>query len=179
HPEYLPVDERHPKAPTSPYGVGKLTGDQYVRLYSDLYDLDAVALRFFNVYGPRQTGGDYAGVITVFLEQAMSGEALTIHGDGEQTRDFVHVSDVVQALAMAVAEGQSGEAYNIGTGEAVSINDLAGIIQEEAEEDVEPVHTDPRQGDIEQSRADISKAREELGFEPRVDIREGLRGLLE
>lgn len=96
-PVSLPIAETHPTEPESPYGLEKLTADRYLRLYHELYGLETVPLRYFNVYGPRQTGGDYAGVIPAFLKQARAGGSLPVHGDGTQTRDFVHVEDIVQA----------------------------------------------------------------------------------
>ena len=173
-PQSLPIAESHPTTPTSPYGLEKLTADHYARLYHELYDLETVALRYFNVYGPGQTGGDYAGVIAVFIEQALAGEDITIHGDGEQTRDFVFVGDVVQANRAAITTDQVGASYNIGTGESVSIRELAELIQALTDTDADIVHTDPRAGDIAQSVADITNAQTHLHFRPRVSLREGL-----
>ena len=175
HPQSLPVDETHPASPTSPYGLDKLTGDHYTRLYADLYGLETVALRYFNAYGPGQTGGDYAGVITVFLNQALAGEPLTVEGDGDQTRDFIFVTDLVQANVLAATTQETGIAFNVGTGESVSILELAEIVREVTDADSEIVHGPPREGDIDHSRADISRAREVLGFEPTVDLRDGLQ----
>lgn len=177
-PGTVPIAESHRKQPTSPYGLGKLTVDEYARLYHDLYGLDTVALRYFNVYGPRQSG-EYAGVVSVFREQAASGDTLTVHGDGTQTRDFVHVTDVVQANCLAGTTDATGRAFNVGTGTTISIRKLAGLVEELTEEPTPIEHTDGRQGDIDQSCADISRARETLGFEPAVDLRDGLKRLLE
>ncbi|WP_119821853.1 NAD-dependent epimerase/dehydratase family protein [Halalkaliarchaeum desulfuricum] len=179
HPEDTPIDESHPKEPTSPYGLDKLTADHYTRLYHDLYDLDTVALRYFNVYGPGQTGGDYAGVVSVFIEQALAGDDITVHGEGDQTRDFVFVEDVVRANLAAARTDHVGEAYNVGTGESVSIRELAELIQDLTDTDSDIVHTDPREGDIDHSRADISTARAKLDFEPTVSLREGLERTIE
>jgi UDP-glucose 4-epimerase len=178
-PEYLPLDETHPKEPLSPYGVDKLAADQYVRTACDLYDVETVALRYFNVYGPRQAGGEYAGVITAFLEQAASGQPLTVHGSGKQTRDFVHVSDVVRANLAAATTDAVGEAFNVGTGESVSVAGLAADVRAYTGDRADIVHTDPRDGDIENNVADTSKAREELDFEAEVSFEEGLRDLVE
>lgn len=173
HPETIPISEEHPKEPTSPYGLDKLTADQYARLYHELYGLDTVALRYFNVYGPRQTG-DYAGVISVFLEQALNDDPITVHGDGDQTRDFVHVDDIVQANLDAARTDNVGEAYNIGTGESHTIRELAELVQELTDTNSEIVHTDAREGDIDQSQANVSKASELIGYEPTVSFSEGL-----
>lgn len=174
HPESIPITEDHPKEPTSPYGLDKLATDHYARLYNDLYDLETVALRYFNVYGPGQVAGDYSGVISVFIDQALSGEDITVHGDGEQTRDFVYIDDVVQANLKAATTDAVGEAYNVGTGESVTIRELAELIQDITDTDSDIVHTDARTGDIEHSEADISKAKAHLEYEPTVSLREGL-----
>ena len=178
-PDAVPVAEPAGLNPTSPYGLDKLTIDHYTRLYHELYGLDTVALRYFNVYGPGQTGGDYAGVIDAFTEQARSGEPITVHGDGEQTRDFVHIDDVVRANRLAATTDNVGGAYNIGTGESVTIKSLAEKIRASVGSDSEIVYTDPREGDIRHSRADISRARERLGYEPTVDLDTGLDTLVD
>jgi len=178
NPVDVPIHESEPKQPTSPYGVDKLAIDHYTRLYHDLYDLETVALRYFNVYGPRQSGGEYSGVISTFLEQAQSGQPLTVDGDGEQTRDFVHVSDVVRANLAAATTDHVGRAYNVGTGESVTINELAELVRDVTESASSVTHTDPRAGDVEHSEADATRARRQLGFEPRVTLDEGLRDLV-
>ncbi|MFC5973896.1 NAD-dependent epimerase/dehydratase family protein [Halomarina salina] len=177
-PTEVPVTEDEPTTPQSPYGVEKLSGDHYARLYHDLYGLETVALRYFNVYGPRQAGGEYSGVITTFLEQACAGQDITVEGDGSQIRDFVHVSDIVRANLLAATTDEVGEAYNIGTGRSVSILELAELIRDLSGSRSEIVHVDERPGDIHASRADISKAKASLGFEPTVTLREGLGGLV-
>ena len=179
HPETTPIPESHRTKPTSPYGLDKLACDHYARLYHDLYDLDTVALRYFNVYGPGQIGGDYAGVISVFLEQALNDDPVTVHGTGEQTRDFVFVDDVVRANLLAAETDHVGEAYNVGTGESISIRELAELIVDITDSDSDIVHTEARTGDIEHSKADISKAESKLGYEPTVSIEEGLERTVE
>ncbi|KTG08746.1 NAD-dependent epimerase/dehydratase family protein [Haloferax profundi] len=175
HPEYTPIDEGHPKQPTSPYGLEKLTADHYCRLYHDLYGVETTALRYFNVYGPRQQGGDYSGVISIFRDQARVGDDITVEGDGEQTRDFIHVDDIVQAnMLAATSDAAVGESFNIGTGDTITIRELAETIQDVTGTDSDIVHVDPREGDIKRSRADITKAREALGFEPKYSIKDGL-----
>jgi len=177
-PETIPVDERHPKEPASPYGLEKLAGDHYCRQYADLYGLPTVALRYFNVYGPRQAGGDYAGAITAFAEQARAGGPLRVDGDGEQTRDFVNVADVVEANLLAATTDATGEAFNVGTGEATTIRRVAELVRDRLAPDAEVVHGDPRAGDIRESVADIGKARQLLGYEPTVPLAEGLAAYL-
>jgi UDP-glucose 4-epimerase len=176
-PEAVPIDESDPKRPTSPYGAEKHAADQYCRLYHDLYDVETVALRYFNVYGPRQRGGQYSGVIDVFLDQADRGEDITVHGDGAQTRDFVHVDDVVAANCLAAVNGTPGEAYNVGTGDSISIRALAELVRETTETTSDIVHVDAREGDIEQSRPSIEKIQAELGFEPRRSLEAELETL--
>jgi UDP-glucose 4-epimerase len=178
HPESVPIPETAPLEPPSPYGIEKLTVDHYARRYHGLYGVETVALRYFNVYGPRQAAGDYSGVISVFADQAAAGDPITVHGDGSQTRDFVHVSDVVQANLLAATTDSVGEAFNVGTGNATSIRELAETIRRVTESDSDIVHTDPREGDIEHSRAETTKAREQLGFEATVDLDAGLSDLL-
>jgi UDP-glucose 4-epimerase len=177
HPESVPIPETAPFNPTSPYGLEKLTVDHYTRLYHDLYDVETVVLRYFNVYGPRGTSGDYAGVIGIFLDQARNGNPLTVHGDGSQTRDFVHVDDVVEANLRAATTDQVGEAFNIGTGIETSIGDLAETVRDVTGSDSEIVHIAPRDGDIDRSCADTAKARKRLDFEAEVDLHRGLTRL--
>ena len=176
-PEAVPIEESDPKRPTSPYGAEKHAADQYCRLYHDLYDVETVALRYFNVYGPRQRGGQYSGVIDVFLDQADRGEDITVHGDGAQTRDFVHVDDVVAANCLAAVNGTLGEAYNVGTGDSISIRALAELVRETTETTSDIVHVEAREGDIEQSRPSIEKIQAELGFEPRRSLEAELETL--
>ncbi len=173
-PDAVPVSESASLDPTSPYGLDKLAVDHFTRLYHDLYDVETVTLRYFNVYGPNQTGGDYAGVIDVFADQARNGDPITVHGDGQQTRDFVHVDDVVRANRLAARTEHVGRAYNVGTGEAVTIRDLAERIRERVGSDSEIVHTTARDGDIRHSRADISRARDRLEYDVTVGLDAGL-----
>ncbi|MDB2276113.1 GDP-mannose 4,6-dehydratase [Halorubrum ezzemoulense] len=179
HLRSLPIDESHPKTPTSPYGLEKLTSDHYCRLYHERYGVDAVALRYFNAYGPRQQGGDYSGVIGIFRDQARAGNDLTVEGGGTQTRDFVHIDDIVEANLLAAAtEEAAGEAFNIGTGDSITIRELAETIRDVTDSDAEIVHVDSRPGDIDHSKANISKARDVLGFEPTYDVAAGLDAYL-
>lgn len=177
-PDDVPIDEDDSLAPESPYGADKAAADGYVRTYAETYDLPAVALRYFNVYGPGQGGGAYSGVIETFLDQAATGGPLTVHGDGTQTRDFVHVADVVQANLLAATTDAVGRSYNVGTGDAVSVNELAETVREVTDSAVDVVHTDPRPGDVTESRATVSRARSDLSYEPLVDLETGLRDLV-
>ncbi|MFC4448385.1 NAD-dependent epimerase/dehydratase family protein [Halorussus aquaticus] len=178
HPESVPVSEGDSKDPTSPYGIDKLSLDHYARRYHDLYGLETVALRYFNIYGPRQNP-EYSAVVNVFFRQAADGGPLTIEGDGQQTRDFVHVSDVVQANLLAATTDRVGEAFNVGTGRSVTVEELAETVVEVTDSDAEITHVEPRPGDIRHSEADVSKARTELGYEPSVSLEAGLRALAE
>ncbi len=177
-PETVPITEAVPLEPTSPYGVQKLAADHYARLYNDLYDLPTVALRYFNIYGPRQQG-PYSGVISTFLEQARAGEPITVQGDGGQTRDFVHVDDVVSANLQAATTNHTGEAFNIATGETTSIERLATLIARVVDTDSPVVYREPRPGDIRHSHADISKATTQLNFTPRRSLESGINDLVQ
>lgn len=177
-PTEVPIMEEEPFSPSSPYGLQKSGLDHYARLYEELYGLETVALRYFNIYGPRQSGGDYSGVISIFNRLATDNNPITVDGDGKQTRDFVHVNDVVQANLLAATTEHVGEAYNIGTGESVTINELAETIRDVSGSTSNIVHTNPRPGDIAESEADITKARKKLGYEPSISLDEGLSSLL-
>ena len=177
-PGSVPVDEATRPDPSSPYALEKYAADRYARLYHELYGVDAAVVRPFNVYGPGQAGGPYAGVIDVFRSQARAGDPITVHGDGEQTRDFVHVSDVVDAFRRVGAAAVAGDAFNVGTGESVTINELAEVVRSAVGSDSPITHTDPRPGDVRFSRADVSKARERLGYSPSVGLEEGIEDLL-
>jgi len=178
HPERVPIAEDAPKSPTSPYGIDKLAVDHYTRRYHDLYGLETVALRYFNIYGPRQGAGDYSGVIEAFFQQAAAGGPITVEGDGTQTRDFVHVADVVDANLLAATTEHVGEAFNVATGAETSILELAQTIQEITNADVDIIHTDPREGDIDRSCADVTRSREKLGFDSGINLESGLKRLV-
>lgn len=179
HPDQVPITESDTKTPSSPYGLEKLTIDHYAQQYHDLYGLDTVVLRYFNVYGPGQPPNDYSGVISIFLEQALKDEPITVHGDGKQTRDFVYIDDIVQANLLAAATEHTGAAYNIGAGESVTIRELARTIIKETDSDSEIVYTEGREGDIRQSKADITAAGTRLGYDPNTSLREGIERTLD
>lgn len=174
HPDDVPIREEYYTNPTSPYGLDKLTADHYTRLYHELYGLDTVALRYFNVFGPGQQPGEYAGAITTFIDQALNNKPITVHGNGEQTRDFIYIDDVVRANLLAAETNTVGQSFNIATGNATSILELAEIIQDLTDTASDIVHVDEREGDIKHSVADTTKAENQLGFEPEVTLEEGL-----
>ncbi len=172
--KHLPIREDHPIAPNSPYGVSKLAGEKMCLAYAMLYGFEAVALRYFNVYGVHQRFDAYGNVIPIFVHRLLHGEPLTIFSDGEQTRDFVNVADVARAnLLAARAEGVSG-AFNVASGGSITINRLVELLMEAS--GVEPTveSRPPRPGDVRDSLADVSEAGRQLGWEPRVDLDEGL-----
>ncbi|HEY8154671.1 MAG TPA: SDR family oxidoreductase [Myxococcota bacterium] len=175
--EVLPKVESMGAEPLSPYALQKHAGELYCRLYTSLYGLETVALRYFNIFGPRQDPkSEYAAVIPRFICAALAGEGATIFGDGEQTRDFVYVQDAVRAnLLAADAARASGAVINIATGRRISLNELWRAIREITGALVPARHAPAREGDVRDSVADIARARELLGFEPAVDLREGLR----
>ena len=179
-PVHLPIDEEQPTRPMSPYAVTKLTAEHYCRVFYEVYGLETVCLRFFNVYGPRQVSGPYSGVITKFIGRLKRGEAPIIYGDGEQTRDFVFVRDVVDACLRAMRRKNCvDQVINVGSGREITISELAKIlIRLFKVHKVKPVYTRSRAGDIKRSCADIGRAKESLGYEPKVFLVEGLKRLL-
>jgi UDP-glucose 4-epimerase len=174
-PQLPKVESMTPK-PLSPYAVQKLTNEHYAFLYHELYGLETVCLRYFNVYGPRQDpSSPYSGVISIFMTRAKCGAAPTIYGDGRQSRDFVFVKDVVQANVLAASHPAApGQAFNVGTGDSIEINVLWNKIAELAQCTATPDYTDSRPGDIIHSVAGIQKAVEILGFCPAVSLEQGL-----
>ena len=174
-PIHLPIDEDHPQDPVSPYGLSKLTGESYARLYHQLYGLGTTSLRYFNVYGPRQDPkSPYAGVISIFVHRLLEDLPLIVDGDGLQARDFVSVKDVVQANLLAAGGGEEilGKAFNVGTGKSTAIAELAQII---AGEKGRISHGPPRPGDARESVADLALSRRTLGYEPRIPLEAGIR----
>jgi len=172
----LPSEESHLPNPISPYGASKLAAENYCKAFHRVYGLETVSLRYFNVYGPRQTYGPYSGVITIFINQALRGESPIIHGDGEQTRDFVSVEDVVEAnISAAKAQGVAGEVFNVATGRPTTVNELArAVLVATGKEDLRPVHAKPRPGDIRHSYGSPKKAERQLHFRPKVALAQGL-----
>ncbi|MGF1668126.1 MAG: SDR family oxidoreductase [Acidimicrobiia bacterium] len=179
----LPKHEGMVTAPLSPYAVAKLAGEQYCKAFAHVYDIETVALRYFNVFGPHQDPtSHYSAVIPLFTTALLEGRAPVIHGDGEQTRDFTYIDNVVQAnLKAAAADSRSsGEAMNIACGYRVSLNQLLAAIGETVgNTDYQVTHTETRAGDVRDSLADISKARDLIGYEPTVLLEEGLKRTVE
>ena len=173
----LPTTESEPPDPISPYGVAKLAAERYCVSFSRVYDLETVVLRYFNVFGPRQSPhSQYAAVVPLFITAVSRGEPVTIFGDGEQSRDFTYVSNVVDGtVRAAAAPGASGRIFNMGAGSPASVNEVADTIGRLLGKPVEKTFSPPRAGDIRDSWADISAARETLGYEPSIGLEEGLR----
>ncbi len=173
----VPAAENSPTAPASPYALSKLAGEHYCRLFTSLYGLPAVALRFFNIFGPRQDPSSaYSGVISLFIDRMLRGDQPMIFGDGEQTRDFIYVTDAVAAiLAASENEGMDGEVLNIGTGRQRTIRELCETLARLTRYRGEPAFGPPRDGEVRRSQADITRARSALGFEPAVELEQGLR----
>jgi UDP-glucose 4-epimerase len=167
-------------APLSPYAAAKLAGEHYCSCFTATYGLETVRLRFFNVFGPRQDPkSPYSGVIALFIAAMSQRRAPTVFGDGKQSRDFVYVADVVQALIRAAESPMAvGQVYNIGTGASTTVLDLVHALNSLLGSGLAPVHAAPRAGDVRLSRADISRARRDLGYEPRISFVEGLRRTL-
>lgn len=173
--------ETTPIDPVSPYAAAKLSAEMYLRAFVASCGVSAVILRFFNVFGPRQDpGSEYSAVIPRFVSRALHGQSPILYGDGQQTRDFVYVEDVVQAMLLAAtATGVDGQVFNIARGEPTTLRRLLDVLQELLGTQVEPQREPPREGDVRHSTADITAARERLGYQPQVDLTEGLRRSIE
>ncbi|MHC4992139.1 MAG: NAD-dependent epimerase/dehydratase family protein [Planctomycetota bacterium] len=178
----LPCREDQPPDCRSPYAASKVAGEHLIRAFATCYGMSAASLRYFNIYGPRQDPrSPYAAVISAFAAALLEGRVPTIFGDGEQTRDFTSVHDVVEAnlLAATVQTPPRGDACNVGTGRRHSLLDVLGLMRAHLALDVEPSFGPPRPGDVRHSVADIEEARRLLGYEPRVQLGEGLGELLD
>jgi UDP-glucose 4-epimerase len=173
----LPKHEGLQTAPISPYAVAKLAGEGFCRSFWEVYKLETVALRYFNVFGPRQDPlSEYAAVIPRFITAALTGESVTIYGDGEQSRDFTYIANVVDANVCAMeAAGAAGGVFNVAIGDRVTLNELLDRIAGATDTTVERRHDDPRPGDVRDSLADVSRARDVLGYAPSVSLDDGLK----
>ena len=179
--EVLPKIEEMPPNPLSPYALQKLVGERYCKLYCDLYGLETVSLRYFNVFGPDQDPhSEYSAVIPKFISKLLVKELIVVYGDGEQTRDFTYVDNVVEANLLAVqATKASGKVLNVGCGERISLNRLITLLEEFVGVKAKVTYGASKPGDVHHSLADISLARRLLGYEPKIMVREGLRRTLE
>ncbi|HEX5475604.1 MAG TPA: SDR family oxidoreductase [Vicinamibacterales bacterium] len=173
----LPKHEEMPTSPLSPYALQKVVGEEYLQMFTRLYGLETVTIRYFNVFGPRQDpSSPYSGVISVFATALLENRPPTIYGDGGQTRDFTYVANVVDGVLRACeAPKASGEIINVATGGRISLNELFAVMRDVVGATVTPSYADSRAGDVRDSQADISKARRLLGYEPVVSFEDGLR----
>jgi nucleoside-diphosphate-sugar epimerase len=176
----LPKREDMPTNPLSPYALQKLVGEQYCQMFTRLYGLETVTIRYFNVFGPRQDpGSPYSGVISLFATALLDKRQPTIYGDGGQTRDFTYVANVVDGVMRACeAKDASGEVINVATGGRISLNELLRVMNSTVGTDIKPIYAPARAGDVRDSQADISKAQRLLKYTPVVDLQEGLRRTL-
>lgn len=174
NPRYLPVDEDHPVTLLSPYGISKYTVEQYLKIYNSLYGLDFTVLRYANVYGPRQDAAGEGGVVSIFADRLLSGNAPEIFGDGKQTRDFVYVKDVAAANAAAL-DRAGGQVLNVSTGIATSVKELFEIMREMAGSSLDARYGPERAGDIKHSYLENARARRLLEWKPRFDLEKGLK----
>ena len=177
----LPKTETMPTNPLSPYALQKLMAEMYLQMFTRLYGLETVTTRYFNVFGPRQDpGSPYSGVISLFIKALSDGTTPTIYGDGEQTRDFTYVANVVDGvLRAAETPGVGGQVFNVATNSRISLNELLATLKKIFGSNVEPIYKESRQGDVRDSQADISKAARMLGYKPTVGLEEGLRKTVE
>ncbi|HLI30216.1 MAG TPA: SDR family oxidoreductase [Terriglobia bacterium] len=180
NPEFPRRETQMPR-PLSPYALGKLAGEYYCQLFTQLYGLEAVALRYFNIFGPRQNHhSPYTGVLSIFITAFLKGETPTIFGDGEQSRDFTYVANAVKATLLAcTAPGAAGKVINVGVGEQFTLNRTVAMLNEIMGLSVKPKYGPPRAGDVRDSLADITLARQALGYEPDFRYEEGLRKTIE
>lgn len=174
-PQYQPVDEKHPCAPTSPYGSTKLCGENLALSYMRLYNIRVSSLRYFNVYGKNQRFDAYGNVISIFTAQILRGESMTIFGDGDQTRDFIDVQDVVAANVAAAENPQASGLFNVGAGSATSVNHVADLLGRLTDTDLGALYKSPRPGDVRHCTADTTRLREVLGVYPKVELEKRLK----
>ena len=173
--EQLPKVESMTEQPESPYALSKYYTEKLALQFSDLYDIDTAALRYFNIFGPRQDpNGEYAAVIPKFISLLLDGDRPVIYGDGEQSRDFTFIDNAVQANILAAERDVTGEAFNVGCGDRITINELVDTLNDLLDTDINPIYDDPRPGDVRHSHANISKAKNRLVYNHDVGFRDGL-----
>jgi len=179
NPTEIPVSEKTVPNPVSPYGAEKLSLEFYAKAFANAYDMNCISLRFFNVYGKGQSNA-YAGVITKFMEKIHSNQTLTIFGDGKNTRDFIHVDDLIDGIIQSISniKGKKGNVYNLASGVSTSVKELAELMISISKKDLELIFMEPRPGDLLHSLASIELAKEELGFEPKILLKDGLSILM-
>jgi len=179
NPLEIPVSEKTIPNPVSPYGAEKISLEFYAKAFANAYEMNCISLRFFNVYGKGQSN-EYAGVITKFIEKINSNQSPIIFGDGENTRDFIHVEDLVDGIIQSISkiEGKKGNVYNLASGKSTSIKDLAALMISISKKDLKMNFIEPRSGDLLHSAASIELAKEDLGFEPKISLEDGLSVLM-
>jgi UDP-glucose 4-epimerase len=176
----LPKRENTEISPLSPYALSKLTGEEYARLFTSLYGLEIISLRYFNVFGSRQDpASQYAAVIPKFISSMLKEESPLIYGDGEQSRDFTYVSNVVSANLLATTSKTKEGVFNIACGKRITVNELVTDLNRIMDTEIKPLYTDPRPGDVRHSQADISKAEKALSYRVEIDFEEGLKQTVE
>ena len=177
----LPKHEGMMPNPLSPYGAQKLFGEMYCQVFTRAYGLETVSLRYFNVFGPRQDAtSQYSGVLALFIPAVLRDRRPTIYGDGLQSRDFTYVQNVVEGNLLAcTVPGVAGQVFNVACGDRITVNSMLQQINKITDKDINPIYADARAGDIKHSQADITRAREHLGYEPKVSFEEGLRRTIE
>jgi len=171
--EYLPVKEEHPINPDCHYGVSKYTFENYLKLYNKLYGLNFTSLRYPNVYGEKQNPNGEAGVVAIFIGKILKGERPFIYGDGNQTRDYTYVGDIIDGTILSISRGNGG-CYNLGTGKETSVNELYSIIKRVCKTDLEPIYAPKRIGEIERIALDSEKAKNELGWKAKTSLEDGI-----
>jgi len=177
-PQYIPIDENHPIKPISHYGISKHIFEHYLEVYRYLYGLKYVSLRYANIYGPRQDPYGEGGVVAIFANKILNDKQPKIFGDGNQTRDFMYVRDVAKVNLLCINK-LDNKILNVGTGVEVTVNELFLILKKIINSDLEPIHTEKREGDIYRSVFNINKLKEELLWEPKINLNEGLRKTVE
>jgi len=178
-PDVIPVTEETVPNPISPYAADKLAMEFYVRAFANTFNMNSISLRFFNVYGKGQSNA-YAGVMTKFMQRIASNKPLIVFGDGKNTRDYIHIKDLVQGISKAIdhIDGKKGRTYNIATGKSKSVNELAELMISISRKNLEIQHDPPREGDLRFSEANIQRAIDELNYQPNITLKEGLSKLL-